>query len=258
MKIEGRCIDIRDLSVFYGNTKALTDISISLPEAKIIGIMGPNGSGKTTLLKCMTGLLAPDRGEVLLDGVPVGQQRFRLSYIPQKENIDWDFPLSVRDLVEMAMYTKRRWYQKLSAEQMQRVSSALLAMEPEGLQDRQIGELSGGQQQRAFMARALASDADVLVLDEPFTGIDAKATDGLIQIFQSLRDAGKTVILVHHDLANAGSFLDHVVLLKGSLLAQGPPEEVLTSEFLVQAYGVSFHMPFGADSHSRGGSSSSS
>ena len=258
MKSEARCIDIRDLSVFYGNTRALSDISICLPEAKIIGIMGPNGSGKTTLLKCMTGLLSPDSGEVLLGGVPVGRQRFRLSYIPQKEKIDWDFPLSVRDLVEMAMYAKRRWYQKLSAEQLSRVSSALESMGLEMLQNRQIGELSGGQQQRAFMARALASDAEILVLDEPFTGIDAKATDELIRIFQSLRDAGKTVILVHHDLANAGSFLDHVVLLKGSLLAQGPPEEVLTSEVLVQAYGVSFQIPFGSGLHSDGGSPSPS
>ena len=258
MKSEARCIDIRDLSVFYGNTRALSDISICLPEAKIIGIMGPNGSGKTTLLKCMTGLLSPDSGEVLLGGVPVGRQRFRLSYIPQKEKIDWDFPLSVRDLVEMAMYAKRRWYQKLSAEQLSRVSSALESMGLERLQNRQIGELSGGQQQRAFMARALASDADILVLDEPFTGIDAKATDELIRIFQSLRDVGKTVILVHHDLANAGSFLDHVVLLKGSLLAQGPPEEVLTSEVLVQAYGVSFQIPFGSGLHLDGGSPSPS
>ena len=237
---KGPCLEVQNLSVYYGEKEAISDINLSLPEGKIIGIMGPNGSGKTTLLKCMTGLLKPSSGNVLAYGKPLASQRPKISYIPQKDQVDWDFPMSIRDLVQMSLYRHMRWYQPLSDRLTRIADEAINSMGLTDIQDTQIGQLSGGQQQRAFIARALASDANILLLDEPFTGVDAKTTDDLIRIFQKLKNQGKTVVLVHHDLANAKSFLDHVILLKRTLLKSGDANEVLNSPELVKAYGFSF------------------
>jgi len=237
---KGPCLEVQNLSVYYGEKEAISDINLSLPEGKIIGIMGPNGSGKTTLLKCMTGLLKPSSGNVLAYGKPLASQRPKISYIPQKDQVDWDFPMSIRDLVQMSLYRHLRWYQPLSDRLTRIADEAINSMGLTDIQDTQIGQLSGGQQQRAFIARALASDANILLLDEPFTGVDAKTTDDLIRIFQKLKNQGKTVVLVHHDLANAKSFLDHVILLKRTLLKSGDANEVLNSPELVKAYGFSF------------------
>ncbi len=237
---KGPCLEVQNLSVYYGEKEAISNINLSLPEGKIIGIMGPNGSGKTTLLKCMTGLLKPSSGNVLAYGKPLASQRPKISYIPQKDQVDWDFPMSIRDLVQMSLYRHLRWYQPLSDGLIRIADEAIDSMGLTDIQDTQIGQLSGGQQQRAFIARALASDANILLLDEPFTGVDAKTTDDLIRIFQKLKNQGKTVVLVHHDLANAKSFLDHVILLKRTLLKSGDANEVLNSPELVKAYGFSF------------------
>lgn len=237
---KGPSFEVQHLSLSYGDKEAITDINFSLPSGKIIGIMGPNGSGKTTLLKCMTGLLKPSTGEILAFGEPLSAQRTKISYIPQKDQVDWDFPMSIRDLVHMSLFQHLRWYERISNDLVKIADEAIESMGLTDIQDTQIGELSGGQQQRAFIARALASDANILLLDEPFTGVDAKTTDDLIRIFQSLKNEGKTVVLVHHDLANAKSFLDHVVLLKRTLLKSGMANEVLSSPELVKAYGFSF------------------
>jgi ABC-type Mn2+/Zn2+ transport system ATPase subunit len=240
MTTQGPCLEVQGLSVYYGDKEAIRDIDLSLPEGKIIGIMGPNGSGKTTLLKCMTGLLKPSSGGIKAFGKPLISQRSQISYIPQKDQVDWDFPLSIRDLVQMSLYRHVRWYQKLSDKLIKKGDEAIDSMGLTDIQHTQIGELSGGQQQRAFIARALASNANILLLDEPFTGIDAKTTDDLIRIFQTLKNEGKTIVLVHHDLANAKSFLDHVVLLKKTVLKSGEASDVLNSPELFKAYGFSF------------------
>ena len=240
MMFEGPSFEVQNLSLSYGEKEAIVDINFSLPSGKIIGIMGPNGSGKTTLLKCMTGLLKPSTGNILSFGKPLSGQRTKISYIPQKDQVDWDFPMSIRDLVHTSLFQHLRWYESISSDLVKVADRAIESMGLTDIQNRQIGELSGGQQQRAFIARALASEANILLLDEPFTGVDAKTTDDLIRIFQALKNEGKTVVLVHHDLANAKSFLDHVVLLKRTLLKCGLANEVLNSPELVKAYGFSF------------------
>ena len=235
-------LNISNLSVHYGDTVALTSVEATLSSGQIIGVMGPNGSGKSSLIKCIAGILTPTAGKVLWNGVNTIQHGMSLSYIPQREDIDWDFPITVHDVVEMGVTCDLPFYKKPSAEMKHRIEAALNAVEMWSLRHNHIRALSGGQQQRMFLARALAREADLLLLDEPFNGLDAKATDQMIEQLRILAGKGVTIVLVHHELSNAKAILDFVLLLNGSLIATGHPRDVLTPDTLKSVYGQSFSL----------------
>ncbi len=231
------CLLARNLSFSFGENPAIHEISVEFTRGKITGIMGPNGSGKSTLLKCLSGIIEPHSGDVLAFGGLLSDFQDKISYIPQKEKIDWDFPITVKDLVRTSLYKSLKWYERFSAELIRLSDQAIQTMGLEGFENKQIGQLSGGQQQRAFLARALASNAEVFLLDEPFTGLDAKATEDLIRILKKIRDDGKSVIVVHHDFSNAALFLDEIILLKTTVLKFGSANEVINSPELRRAFG---------------------
>lgn len=230
-------IDIRHLSVNYDKTSALWDINVMIPKGVLVGVIGPNGAGKSTLLKALLGFVRPLTGTTTFFGKPFKKVRDRVAYVPQKGNIDWDFPITVFDVVLMGRYQKLKglkWYRKADKQAAQKI---LARLEMESLADRQISELSGGQQQRLFIARALLLEADILLLDEPFAAIDQATEELLIQLLKELRDQGKTILVVHHDLKTAESYFDHALLLNTSLVASGECKTVLTSDNLARAYG---------------------
>lgn len=230
-------IDIRHLSVNYDKTSALWDINVTIPKGALVGVIGPNGAGKSTLLKALLGFVKPLTGTTTFFGKPFKKVRDRVAYVPQKGNIDWDFPITVFDVVLMGRYQKLKglkWYRKADKQAAQKI---LARLEMESLADRQISELSGGQQQRLFIARALLQEADILLLDEPFAAIDQATEELLIKLLKELRDQGKTILVVHHDLKTAESYFDHALLLNTSLVAFGECKTVLTSDNLARAYG---------------------
>lgn len=230
-------LQVDNLTVSYHHKPVLWDINFDLPQGTITGVIGPNGSGKTTLLKSIMGLLPADYGSISLFGQPLKKVRNRISYVPQRESVDWDFPATIRDVVIMGRYRKENLFRRLKKEDHE---IAREAMEQAGLldmADTAISELSGGQQQRVFLARALAQKADLYLMDEPFVGVDAATEDAILKLLTRMRDAGKSVIIVHHDLQTAYSFFDHIVLLRTRLVASGPKDEVFTADNLQDAYG---------------------
>jgi manganese/zinc/iron transport system ATP- binding protein len=230
-------IQVQNLTVSYHHKPVLWDVNFALPQGQIIGVIGPNGSGKTTLLKSIMGLLPVDTGEVKLFGLPLKKVRGRISYVPQRESVDWDFPANIEDVVLMGRYRKDNLFKPLNKRDKE---IAKEAMEQVGLLDlakRPIAQLSGGQQQRVFIARALAQQADLYLMDEPFVGVDAATEDAILKLLTKMRDEGKTVIIVHHDLQTAYSFFDSIVLLRTRLIAAGPKQEVFTTKNLQDAYG---------------------
>jgi manganese/zinc/iron transport system ATP- binding protein len=230
-------ISVQNLTVSYHHKPVLWDINFSLPKGQIIGIIGPNGSGKTTLLKSIMGLLPLDSGDVKLFGLPLKKVRGRISYVPQRESVDWDFPANIEDVVLMGRYSKKNLFKPIKKIDREIANEA---MEQVGLLDlakRPISQLSGGQQQRVFIARALAQQAELYLMDEPFVGVDAATEDAILKLLSQMRDEGKTVIIVHHDLQTAYSFFDSIVLLRTRLVAAGPKKEVFTTKNLQDAYG---------------------
>jgi len=223
-------IKVDELTVNYGETAALWDLSFELPEGSLVGIVGPNGAGKSTLLKALLGMVRPVSGSISL-----GEQQ--IAYVPQRGSVDWDFPITAEELVLMGRYGRLgllRWPRRADREAARR---QLMAVGMEGLQRRQIGQLSGGQQQRLFIARALLQDADIYLLDEPLAGIDATSEEVILGILRSLRDRGKTVVVVHHDLTTVEKIYDWLLLLNLRLIACGPVEEVFHLENVERAYG---------------------
>ncbi len=233
-------LDISNVSVSYPSRLALDGVSASLKSGQIAGVMGPNGGGKTTLLKCIAGILSPDEGKIEWGGSDAHSGEKSLSYIPQRGEIDWDFPITVEQVVAMGVTAKLPFYKGISAQLQAKIDNALRTMGMWDLKKNHIRELSGGQQQRMFLARALAQNADLFLLDEPFNGLDAKATDQLIEQLRSLASSGVAVVLVHHELSNASSILDSVLLLNQKVIAQGRPEDVLSDANLSSVYGRSF------------------
>jgi manganese/iron transport system ATP-binding protein/manganese/zinc/iron transport system ATP- binding protein len=229
-------IAIDHLTVSYGPTPALLDVSLELPAGKLIGVIGPNGSGKSTLMKALLGFVRPDYGTIRIFGKPREQSVGRVAYVPQRGAIDWDFPITVREVALMGRYNKRSWWQDMGADDYRAADEALETVRMTNLRDRQIGQLSGGQQQRVFMARALAQGADILLLDEPFAGVDAATERTILEVLHRSRDNGRTLLVVHHDLNTAAEFFDVLVLIKQRLYAVGTPEEVLVPEFLAEVY----------------------
>lgn len=229
-------IEAHNLTVIYHRKPVLWNIDFELPEGKIIGVMGPNGAGKSTLVKAILGLVPLNSGYARVFGEPFEAVRGRVSYIPQRQTIDWDFPATVSDVVLMGRYQKRGLFGRITAEDKRITQEALEQVSMQAYANRQISQLSGGQQQRVFLARALAQQADLYLLDEPFVGVDASTEASIMDMIRKLRDQGKTIVVVHHDLHTAKEYFDWIVLLNASLLGAGPLDEVFTDERLRATY----------------------
>ena len=230
-------LEVHNLSASFNRKPVLWDIDFQLQAGQLVGIVGPNGSGKTTLLRNIMGLMEPDSGYVRLFGKSLDEVRQRVSYVPQRESVDWQFPVSVREVVEMGRYRPNKLFRRLKSQDHDAVDAALEQVGMLEYAQRQIGQLSGGQQQRVFLARALAQEADLYFMDEPFVGVDAATEDAILRVLSDLRDQGKTVIIVHHDLQTAYQYFDSMVLLNTRLVASGPKEAVFSKENLQEAYG---------------------
>ncbi|MDQ0257298.1 ABC-type Mn2+/Zn2+ transport system ATPase subunit [Evansella vedderi] len=232
----GLCLEINQLSVSYHGEKALEDISLSIPAQQLVGIIGPNGAGKSTLIKAILGLIPGYKGKIKVLGKNVNAIRKQIAYVPQRNDVDMDFPVLVEDVVLMGRYPHLSWYGRPKKEDRE---IALNSLKQVGMLDyhkRQIGELSGGQQQRVFLARALAQEANLFFLDEPFSGIDVTSEKIIIDILRGLRDQGKTLFVVHHDLSKVESYFDSLILLNKRLISCGNSEEVLGVDQIEQAY----------------------
>jgi len=230
-------LEIHDMTVAYHRKPVLWDIDLEVPEGKLVGIIGPNGAGKTTLIKAALGLLPLASGKVEIYGKPYDKQRALVGYVPQRESVDWDFPVTVRDVVLMGTYGRLGWFRRPGRKERQIADQSLEQLGMSEYADRQIRQLSGGQQQRVFLARALAQEARVYFMDEPFTGVDAATESAIVQLLQSLRTSGKTVFVVHHDLQTVREYFDHVILLNMRLIACGPTETTFTTDNLNKTYG---------------------
>jgi len=230
-------LEIHDMTVAYHRKPVLWDIDLSVPEGKLVGIVGPNGAGKSTLIKATLGLLPLASGKVEIYGKPPKEQRKRIGYVPQRESVDWDFPVTVADVVTMGTYGQLGWFRWPGRRQREIVQRSLEQVGMEPFAKRQIRQLSGGQQQRVFLARALAQDAQVYFMDEPFSGVDAATESTIIELLQSLRSANKTLFVVHHDLQTVREYFDYVILLNMRLVAYGPTQEIFTQENLHKTYG---------------------
>ncbi len=229
-------LQIRDLTVSYTRIPALHHIEFEVRCGQCVALLGPNGAGKTTLLKTLAGLVAREAGTIHFHGREVRGATPDIAYLPQRGQIDWDFPTTVRGLVEMGRYLRLGWWRKYGPTDAAAVDGAIHSMNLEALQDRQISALSGGQQQRAFLARALAQEAHVLLLDEPFTGLDKPNQDTLKLTLRQLREQGKLLLVSHHDLPSVREIFDQVVLLNGELIAAGPTKETFTEPNIHRAY----------------------
>lgn len=228
---------IRGMTVSYGQKPAVFSIDMTVEPGSMTAIIGPNGAGKSTLLKAALGILHPLAGRATVFGKPVAQQRNKIAYVPQRASVDWDFPTRALDVVLMGLYPKLGLLGRLRGDHITTARACLERVGMMDFADRQIGQLSGGQQQRVFLARALAQDADLYLLDEPFAGVDAATEKAIIAVLKSLRDAGKTVVAVHHDLSTVAEYFDHVFLINTRKIAEGPLETAFTEDTLQQAYG---------------------
>jgi len=229
-------IEARNLTVSFGPKPALLDVSVSVDQGLLVGVIGPNGAGKSTLIKAILGFVSPDFGEVLILGQPCEKSRGRIAYVPQRGTVDWDYPITVAEVAMMGRYGHIPWWRDPGREDWRLVDEALEMVRMGELRNRQIGQLSGGQQQRVFMARALAQGADILLLDEPFAGVDAATERAILDVLARAKSSGKTLVVVHHDLATASEYFDRLLLIKQRLFAYGVPEEVLNPHLLAEVY----------------------
>lgn len=234
-------IEAQHLTVSYGPVPALLDVSLAIAPGQLVGVIGPNGSGKSTLIKAILGFVRPVFGEVLIFGQPAERATGRVAYVPQRGSVDWDFPVTVRDVALMGRFHRSTWWREASADDRRAADDALEMVRMTPYSDRQIGQLSGGQQQRVFMARAMAQGADILLLDEPFAGVDAATERAILDVLQRTKAAGRTLIVVHHDLATAAEYFDQIVLIKQRLFAYGPPAAVLQPDLLAEVYEGRLH-----------------
>lgn len=234
--------ELDQLSVNYERASVLWDVSFSVPRGELVAIVGPNGAGKSTLIKSAMGLLSPLSGRALFFGKPLSSSAQKVAYVPQRESVDWDFPITVKELALMGRYGGLGLFKRPRAADK---AQAMQAIESVGLTefaDRQINELSGGQQQRAFLARAFAQEADLYFLDEPFSGVDKATEKSLIELMEAQCKEGKTFIVVHHDLQTVPAYFSWVVLLNMCLVASGPVKKTFTSKNIAKAYGRSLDL----------------
>jgi len=230
-------LEIHDLTVAYDKKPVLWDIDLSIPKGKLVGVIGPNGAGKSTLVKSIMGLVPNTSGYVKLFDQELKAVRNDISYIPQRESVDWDFPASVMDVVLMGRYGKLGLFKRPRKADKEVAMDALRKVGMEAYTKRQISQLSGGQQQRVFLARSLAQQAELYFMDEPFAGVDAATEKAIINILKEMSAREKTVIVVHHDLQSVAQYFDWVILINTRLVASGPTDSVFTKELLQETYG---------------------
>lgn len=228
---------VRDLTVVYREKPVLWDIDWEVPAGQLCAIVGPNGAGKSTLLKAVLGLVPRASGQVWFFGQTLTEARARIGYVPQRGTVDWDFPTSVLDVVMMGLYGKLGWFRRPGRLEREAALRCLEQVSMQAFAHRQISQLSGGQQQRVFLARALAQDADLYFMDEPFAGVDAVTEDAILKVLHELKGQGKTVVVVHHDLETVRAYFDHLTLLNVQVIASGPMDEAFTTENLKRTYG---------------------
>jgi manganese/iron transport system ATP-binding protein len=240
-------LEVQQLAVNYRGITGLDRVSFRVEPGQIVGIVGPNGAGKSTMFKAMLGLIPAASGSVKYCTCPLCQHLEKVAYIPQRSQIDWDYPITVWNVVMMARTRHLGWFRRPGSSAKAIVSAVLERVGMLELKHRRIGELSGGQQQRVFLARALAQQADLFLFDEPFTGIDQKTAAILLNIFSELRSEGKILLVSTHEWGQSLSQLDRVLLLNQRLIADGAPEQVMTAENLQQAYGVALNPHFHRD-----------
>lgn len=229
-------IEVQHLTVSYHARAALLDVSVNIQRDQLVGVIGPNGAGKSTFIKAVLGFVKPDIGEVKINGRDVQKARGLVAYVPQRGAVDWDFPITVAEVALMGRYQRIPWYRNPGRRDREAAMEALEMVRMEDLADRQIGELSGGQQQRVFLARALSQGSDILLLDEPFAGVDAATERAILDVLERAKKAGKTLVVVHHDLSTAAEYFDRLILIKQRLYAYGSPEVVLQEELLSKVY----------------------
>ncbi len=230
-------LSVRDLTVAYQRRPVVWDVNFDLPPGQLIGLVGPNGAGKSTLLKAALDLIPSTSGRIRFFGKPYAEVRHRIGYVPQRESVDWDFPVSALDVVAMGLYRKIGWFRRIRGEHRARAMAALEQVGIGDLAQRQISQLSGGQQQRTFLARALVQDADLYLMDEPFAAVDAATEQAIIETLRQMKTLGKTAFVIHHDLQSVPGFFDQVLLLNMRVVAFGPVEEVFTPDNLHKTYG---------------------
>ncbi len=229
-------ISIKNLSVSYDRKKALEDVSAEIPASGLISVIGPNGAGKSTLLKSIIGLIEAEYEQVKFFGNNFKEFRKKIAYVPQRTSIDWDFPTTVYDTVLMGTYGKLGWFKKPGKKEKEQTYEVLDKLEIADLHKRQIGKLSGGQQQRVFIARALLQEAEIFLMDEPFQGVDATTEKKIIHILKELRDKGKTVLCVHHDLTSVEEYFDYVLFLNKRIIDFGKTSDVFNNDNLKRTY----------------------
>lgn len=235
-------LKVEQLTVSYDKTPVLWDITFSVPQGELVGIIGPNGAGKSTFLKSILGFVPSVAGRATLLGDALKSVRQKVAYVPQRESVDWDFPITVKELVLMGRYGRLKWFQRPRQADYKAVDYYLELVGLHQFKDRQISELSGGQQQRAFLARALIQEAELYFFDEPFAGIDAATEAVMVQQLKKLVKEGKTVFVVHHDLNSVSTFFSWVILLNLRLVASGKTEQTFTAENLRTAYGKNYQL----------------
>lgn len=228
----------KDLTVAYHAAPVLRDIDFSVQAGVVMGIVGPNGAGKSTLIKAMLDLVKPLAGTVEFFGQPLTKARARIGYMPQSNSVDWDFPTTVRDVVTMGTFGSLGWFKRPGRKEKARVDAALEQADIADLASCQIGQISGGQRQRVFLARALVQAPDLYFMDEPFQGIDAKTQQSIVDVLKTLKHEGKTVILVHHDLATVADYCDHVTLINKVVVSSGSVAQAFTKDAVRQTYDV--------------------
>jgi manganese/zinc/iron transport system ATP- binding protein len=230
-------IEVADLTVAYREKPVLWDVDLAVPTGVLMAVVGPNGAGKTTLIKSILGLVKPSAGQIVIQGRPYAEQRKLVAYVPQRGSVDWDFPTSALDVVMMGRYGALGWFRRPGRHERELAHEALAKVGMAAFAERQISQLSGGQQQRVFLARALVQEAQIYFMDEPFQGVDATTERAIVALLQDLRAAGKTVVVVHHDLQTVPEYFDWVTLLNVRKIASGPVAEAFTDANLRLAYG---------------------
>ncbi|MBG84235.1 MAG: manganese ABC transporter ATP-binding protein [Phycisphaerae bacterium] len=230
-------LSIHDMTVAYDRKPVLWDVDLDIPVGELVCIVGPNGAGKSTLLKACLGLVPSVSGDIRFWGKEISRQRGRVAYVPQRESVDWDFPVNALDVVMMGTYRKLGWCRPVGSSQRRAAREALERVGLQDVMDRQISQLSGGQQQRVFLARALVQDPELYLMDEPFASVDASTEQAILEVLRDLRASGRTVVCVHHDLQTAQEAFDWVVMLNMRVVAAGPIDAAFTIENLRRTYG---------------------
>ncbi|MBB79296.1 MAG: manganese ABC transporter ATP-binding protein [Crocinitomicaceae bacterium] len=235
-KVNDPIIEVHNLTVSYDNNPVVWNANFSVPQGKMVGIVGPNGAGKSTLLKSIMGLIPRSTGNIKIFNKNINSVISKVAYVPQKESVDWDFPATVFDVVEMGRYGKKNLFKRLNNNDRKIVSESLEKVKMENYHDYHISELSGGQQQRVFIARALAQESDIYFMDEPFSGIDIATEKTIFQVLLQLKKEGKTIFVVHHNLQSVMNYFDWTILINKRIIASGPTSDVFTQEFLRRTY----------------------